>query len=209
MSFLRHFSDAFVLPKAFPRRNPSVASPHPAGRALPQQGRGRRGHGRGWHSPRASRARLCHTVPARAGRQPERAERERAGGHSALLRGRRASSSRCRPDRRDGDVDQKFATVEILRPRLSLALVLIKGYSIIMPQGEGFLAHNEPCVIAFVSRLGCNTDGSHSSNSDISPRSIVQTGALRSHPGPPCPTSLSPRLSCSECSVPRTKSRFP
>lgn len=97
------------------------------------------------------------------------------------------SSSRCRPDRQDGDVDQKFATVEILRARLSLSLVLIKGYSIIMPQGEGFLAHNEPCVVAFVSRLGCNTDGSHSSNSDISPPSIVpdRSFAVPSRPAVP------------------------
>lgn len=104
-----------------------------------------------------------------------------------------SSSSRCRPDRQDGDVDQKFTTVEIPRPGLSLSLVLIKGYSIIMPQGAGFLAHNEPCVIAFVSRLGCNTDGSHSSNSDISPPSVIPDRSFAwFHPGPLCPTSLSP-----------------
>lgn len=89
------------------------------------------------------------------------------------------SSSKCRPDRQDGDVDQKFATADIPRPGLSLSLVLIKGYSIIMPQGEGFLAHNEPCVIAFVSRLGCNTDGSTSVTPTSLPPPLSQTGALR------------------------------
>ena len=111
------------------------------------------------------------------------------------------SSFRGRSNQRDGDVDQKFATVEIPRPGLSLSLLLIKGYSIIMPRGEGFPAHNESCVIAFVSSFGCNTDGSHFSNSDISPPFIITArSSAWSHPGPPRPTSLSPRLSCSECS---------
>lgn len=180
-----------VLPKPFPSCNPQATNPHP----LAVRSRSRAGAGGGAGTICGSdtalkSAKPGSVTPCQHGQGGSRRgqERERAGGHSAVCCvGGEVSSSRCRPDRQDGDVDQKFATVEIPRPRLSLSLVLIKGYSTIMPQGAGFLAHNEPCVIAFVSRLGCNTDGSHSSNSDISPLSIMpdRSFAVPSRPAVP------------------------
>lgn len=82
---------------------------------------------------------LSMAVTHRASTGTRRGEkRKRAGGKAAVccMRGK-VSSVRGESDQQDRDVDQKFATVEIPRPGLSLSLVLIKGYSIIMPRGGG------------------------------------------------------------------------